>query len=267
MNEIKSFNWKRNWNYFLAKLLISLKEIKEYRIDVYFSLFSYSVTLITYMFFYLVFFDFLEILDWSNFEFLLFFILCWLGSLIVVNFSLRSFKTVLLKGDMNKLMTLPLNKFLLANLTIIKGRNFFTVILNFFIYLFLTLTLDYEFHLILFSVLVLLLGSIFFIIFVDFFYVLAFFFKEVDIVYNLFIKEMVYLNEKFTPNLFSGSFFKDFFFLLPSAFYGYFALEVLRGEFNLFLHYLSFCLIIILVMFIITLIIWHYGLKKYEAFG
>lgn len=85
--------------------------------------------------------------------------------------------------------------------------------------------------------------------------------------YDNIFKEVVYLNEKFTPVLFEGSYFKDFFYLLPSAFYGYFAVEALRGNFSTMLGYLPYFMIVNAILLIITHIVFNRGLKKYEAFG
>jgi ABC-type uncharacterized transport system permease subunit len=117
------------------------------------------------------------------------------------------------------------------------------------------------------SILVLFLGTISYMIFTNLFMSFSFYFKKIKILYILFFKKIIYLNEKFTPKSFESSPFRNFFYLLPSAFYSYFVIEVLNGRFSVLLYYLPYFLLLNLILFLIFIFVWKQGLKRYEAYG
>lgn len=106
-----------------------------------------------------------------------------------------------------------------------------------------------------------------FISFVNFLESLAFFLKRNESIVRLFNNEINYLNESFPPKVFEGSVLEKFFFILPSCVYGFFVVEVLRG--NLF--YVQKWFLPIIISFVVlslgVYLLWYFGLKKYEAYG
>lgn len=261
------FYFKRNLNYLITKLYLCLKSLKEYKIDLYFSLISNFVFLIVYYVFYIIFFNFIGILNWNNSDYLLFFVACWIGSLNSLNFSLRNFHKTLLEGNLNRYLCIPINKYLGACLDTTSGKNLFTVILNVIVFVLIVFFVKYNVFLLLFSLLLLFVGSFSFAIITNFIFVFSFYFKGIHLLYNSFFKEVIYLNEKFTPVLFEKNIFKSFFYMLPSAFYGYFVIEVLKGNFDKLLVYLPYFIILNLLLIILTYLIWKKGIMKYEAYG
>lgn len=268
MKKETSFGFRRNLSFIGTNTILLFKSLKEYKIDLYFSLWSNFIYFITYYFFYIVLFDFLKILDWNNFDFALFFIAMWIGSLNTLNFSFRNFKQTLISGGLNINLTRPTNVFVTTSFDTTSGRNLFTVILNSILFFICALFFGYSLKSTLISYFILTVGTFSFILITDAVMLLSFYIKEIQSFYTKFVKDVIYLNEKFTPLMFEGNnILRNIFFILPSAFYGFFTIEVLKGRFDLMLQYLPNFLILNFFLIIFIYFIWNKGLKSYEAFG
>lgn len=262
----KLFGWRRNLDYIKTKISLAIVENKEYKANFYSVLLIDIVITIVYVFFYQILGELIfGIIGWELKDYIMFWIAIMIPSKSRYIFSLLLFKGIILSGKLNNYLTKPIKPFLLAGFDITSGAAVISTFIFFIIYWFLVFYNSYNY--VIYGFLVLLLGTLSYISLINFFLSFLFFSKGIDVIFNLFHNEIIFLNEKFTPKLFDKSFFSSFFYLLPSAIYGYFVIEVLKGNFELFLFYLPFFIGSIIFMILITIILWHYGLKKYEAFG
>ena len=270
MNETNKFR-KRNFfqkysEVFFTKCKIALKENKEYKAQ-FWSVVLFDLILV---FVILLFFEFygklvFEILNWSIFDFFLLFCFQLLAGKFYWMHNLRFLSQRILQGELNLYLIRPVNTFFLTSIKFISGSNIITGVILLIVTIFAIFIGNYQ-NIIL-AVIILVLGSIYFVIFIDFLYSFAFFIKESMFLVQIFNHQLNMNIQHFTPKLFEMSIFKWVAFLLPSAIYGFFAVQALKNEFTLLLFFLPYLLISFFIMLFGVILMWHYGLKKYEAFG
>jgi len=91
--------------------------------------------------------------------------------------------------------------------------------------------------------------------------------KSNEFLINLFNKQLNFTIEEYTPRLFLETKFKWIAFLLPGSIYGFFTIESLKNNYEILLYFLPYLLLSFSIMTIGIYLLWHYGLKKYEAYG
>lgn len=266
MDKIKPFGFIRHKDFIVEKIKLAIKENKEYKANLYSVLFLDVIITIVYFFFYKILGDLIfGIVNWEFKDYMMFWLAIMIPSKSRFIFSLLRFKESILTGKLNTYLTKPIKSFIFSTFEIASGASVISTSLMVIVYAIVVYLFNYEY--ILYGTLVLILGTISYLTMINFFLSFLFFAKGADIFFNIFHREIIFLNEKFTPKMFEQSFFANFFYLLPSALYGYFVIEVLKGNFNLFLFYLPYFILTIVVMLISTYFMWKSGLKKYEAFG
>lgn len=72
-------------------------------------------------------------------------------------------------------------------------------------------------------------------------------------------------NRSFTPKMLDNLSF--WFYLLPSSISGYIVIEILLGRVQLFYDIFAYIIALFCVLVIVLYLLWHYGLRRYEAFG
>lgn len=270
MNETNKFR-KRNFfekysEVFFTKCKLALKENKEYKAQ-FWSVVLFDLILVcVILIFYTIYGNLINsILNWNLIDFFLLFCFQLLAGKFFWMHNLRFFSQRLLQGELNLYLVRPINSFFISSIKFISGSNILTGIVLFVITIGTIFTNSYEN--ILLSILIWFLGSIYYLIFVDFLYSFGFFIKESNFLVDLFNYELNFAIESYTPKMFENSLFKYIAFLLPSAIYGFFAVEALKGRFDLLMYFLPYILISFFIMLFGVILMWHYGLKKYEAFG
>lgn len=251
---------------FFIKCIISLKENKEYKTQLWFVILFDTILFFMMMIFYIVYGNLVfEFLEWSSYDFMVFFLIQLLTAKVLWLHFLRYFSTRLVRGDLNQVLVKPVNSYFFTNTLQINGANIVTGIVLFFIIVFFLIFGHY--NNILLASLIWLIGTIFYIVYYNFFASLAFFMKSSDYILDMANSKLNFVVEEYTPKLFLNSGFRWIAFLLPGSFYGFFTIEALKGRFDLLFKFLPFILLFWTVLTLFLVIAWKIGLKRYEAYG
>ncbi len=250
------------------QFILALKQLKEYKID-FFMGFLVNVSLtITYLFFYYFFNDLSNgILDWNFYDFILFFFMGFFSSLFLRFFWVRMLVFILKRGKLNTILSKPVNPFFFLVLHEIRGSFIpFTFIL--FIITLSLIFISQDYSNFLFAFLIVLIGFLIQVLFLNVIFSMAFFTKGlVNYLFEIYYRNLNSTVETYTPKFFENTKIVELVYLFPVAFIDYFFIEILKGRTTEVFVYLPNFLFFGLICFIILLIEWHYGLKKYEAFG
>ncbi len=251
---------------FFIKIYLSIKAIKEYKTNTALDFFTTITLSASFLIFYFIYQkELVPFLNWEYYDFIIYFFLLLYASLILRFFILTNFKYTLTSGKLNEYIVKPISP---LYFTLINGHRP-TIILSATIYtIILTILITYgKYSNYLISFTIFLFGYISHTIIMNMILSLAFFIKESGIIYDIYYRNTFFTVEQFTPKLFEQSFLRFFAFLIPAAYYGYFVIESLKGRFNELIYYFPFMLIITIICSITLFTLWHYGLRKYEAFG
>lgn len=248
---------------FKERMRQGLKENKEYKANFYSILFFDIALLFVFMLFFQIYSSMIgSDLNWTSFDFVVYYLTLFFGSKIKWFFSLQFLREHLIAGDLNMHLTKPLNIFLFENMRMISGVNIIFIPLALILFIISVLYGNYN-HLF-FAITLLLIGSIFEVIFINFIESTSFFIKD-----NRFLSDMgyrlIYTNEKYTPKAFEK--LTNIFYFLSTSIYGYFVIEILNSRFDQFFYFLPYIILIYFCFSILTYFMWKIGLKKYEAFG
>jgi len=267
---VNQSNLEKHLIFFITRFKIALQTSKEYKSNLYSHILNDLVITITYMIFFKIVLGLIgNNLNWSYFDFWIYFLLLGIAAKSMYNFTLRKFSKILLTGDFNTVQLHPINRFLNSITKRITGHSTITTF-NFVIILIISIIFKSESYIlinIILATLFFIFATIYFYMYINFFESFAFFFKNIEQTVRFANNQVNYINEFYTPKVFESSKFKDFFYLLPSALYGYLTIEILKGNYFLSLHYLYYAIIIFVIFCVSISILWKFGLKKYEAFG
>jgi len=205
------FNFKKNLNFILAKIIIGLKENKEYKINLYSAIIVNLVVVLIYLIFFMIFNkNFPEVLNFTRYDFLVYGFLILSGSKIYHIFVLKYFSKKLLRGDLNLILTKPINPFLFSIFSSFRGP----VIIVFPMLLLITLLLiyfgDYSIINYIPAILFFIFSCIYYMIFFNIFESLAFFIKE-----NYFFTEIIYRSIVLALNIGTIFNFQSYSYLMP----------------------------------------------------
>ncbi len=249
---------------FIYKYLEALLTIREYPYNFLIHFFVDILTYILMVIFYLVFREFIgNLVNWTLFDFFVYTVLIYTIHKFSNLFSLLKLKSLILSGKLNKFLFLPINTYFYTCLNSMKERRVITTILNFIILIILILYGNY-FNLILFA-LFFIFSIFYFLFFYNLFYVLDFWLFGNNPFYDIFLKTEE-INKRFLPVIFSEYRFGSLFLFLPTSISGYFIFEILKGNL-IIINYLYLIIIIFIFLVVLNFLLWHYGLKKYEAFN
>lgn len=250
------------------QFLLALKQLKEYKADFYMGLLTYTVTTLSYFVFYIVFQELsAEILNWTYYDFMLFFFIGMLTSLALRFFWVRPLVNIVKHGNLNTVLSKPVKPYFFIIIADLRGSFIpFT-----FIFLLIVISMSffessYSNHFL--ASLILIIGFIVQILFLNIIFSLAFFTKGlVNYLFKLYYQNLNTLIEAYTPKFFESSKFVHIIYLFPVSFIDYFFIEILKGNTETMFFYLPYFLLFGLICLIILIIQWKVGLKKYEAFG
>ena len=181
MEQYKNQNiLQKHFNFYLKKFKLALQTSKEYKSNLYSHIFSDIIITISYMIFFKVTHNLIgEHLNWTYFDFWLYFLLIGISAKSMYSFTLRKFSNVLLKGDFNTIQTKPINRFIYSITNNTTGHGIITTI-NFIIAFIISIFYNLEIYNIIntiFSIIFLILVNIYFYAFFNFFESFAFFIK------------------------------------------------------------------------------------------
>jgi ABC-type uncharacterized transport system permease subunit len=256
-------NIQKYFEIFFTKVIIALKENKEYKANLWNALITNVVSFLVILLFFSALSPLLgEILGWTFRDYILYISMLLLLGKVHMVFTLKFLQRVLLNGDFNTILLKPVNSFFYFS-TQFKG----VVLVTFSIFLLINLFLIFLYYNFSFIFLFYFLFSIIYVpLFFSFFISTAFFMKENSMFVNI-PRQLNNRIKEFTPRSFENYSFGFLLYILPSGASAFILIEILRGNFiysNIILKIIfpSFLLIVLGIY-----VMWKIGLKKYEAFG
>ncbi len=251
-----------------VQFLMALKQLKEYKIDFYMGLVTNIIVSLSYVLFYLVF-DNLSggILDWEYYDFILFFFMSFFTSLLLRFFWVRSMVILLNNGNLNMVLSKPVNTFFFVIIKDLRGSIiFFTFFLGLITILLSITNTSYSNYILAYSIA--LIGFLIQAIFLNVIFSMAFLTKGlVKYLFSIYYHNLNTAVETYTPKFFEETNLKYLAYMFPVSFIDYFFIEILKGNTTEVLLYLPYFLLFGIICLMILILQWHYGLKKYEAFG
>lgn len=264
----KGLGLKRHLIYIKESFVLMFKYLIEYKINIY----SMFITIITWHFSQFILIsiisnNFGELISWEFKDFILFIILANYLYFLVGLFSWGNVLfSILKKGDLNGLLTKPLNNKIKFYFYKLDGPSLIFILMS-IIYTSVLLII-YEIKILnisLFIPIALLVTflNVFFWLTLDTFELI-----KMGITNNLlFIREISDNLQLYPSGFFKFTNFKFILNLVPIYFISSLLIPIATNKIiNLKLQ-LTYLFSILIVLFIIFFINWHYGLKKYEAFG
>lgn len=260
----------KNIDFIVTSLKIKFTILTEYRSNLYSGILGNTIFMSVLFFTYNILQNnFQEVFYWTFEEYLLFAIFLEIF-LFIFSPWFRHLSQTLLKGDLNKYLTRPLNPFLqysfddLSVLAILYSNLYVFLGIIYFIFI----VPEFYFIKFIFILLMATFGGIFLTSMDCLINNLAFFMKKND-----FIKDIKISSE----NLFSqypASFFKTnklriFSLFIPLVYYASFVTDFYFGyiNFDSFLQYFGVLLLLIGISSYLAYLLWKNGMKRYEAFG
>lgn len=268
----KPFGLKRNMEYIKEMLIIKFKTLIEYKTNLVMAFINNLFRIFTQsIFLFVIAINFNDFINWSFKEYLFFIII---SNLIYRYFGLLFFTTILkrylISGNLNISLIRPINSFLQYLLRFIPIQAIFPATI-YLIALIIYLVYYFEYSIIInFFMLIpfLFIGGIFSILIIRYLESFAFFIKESSFLLKSYNSTST-IFQIHPAKIFDGSKIKFISLMIPNVYFGFYATQFLFGHItNIYLMVLFLSLIIFNILFGFGIFInWHYGLKKYEAFG
>jgi len=253
----------KSFNFIFERVRIAFRENIEYKANMWTAILANLTRLFVLMLFFFIFESLIgEILEWSNYDFMLYSGLILAGQKVAYFVSVRKFKYHLLIGDLNIILCKPISSLLFQFFRRLHGAVLivFPILVSFVICL--MVFGDYENYLL--ASFVFLFGMAFHSLYISIFESLAFFFKESGFLVNLY-RDFNYSVNGFTPKMMEN--FSSVFYFIPGSLCGYFVVEILLGRVDYFWNIFWILGLMFIILCFILKFIWKFGLKKYEAFG
>lgn len=257
------------FNYIQANIHISLTKIKEYKINTISAIIVQIFFYITRILFLGVFAsNFGEVINWSIKDFMLYFILV---NFIIVFSSIIIYhpllKNNILKGQLNVYLIRPINRFFCYNFHNLSGVGFnmsiFNIVASIFIINYYNIELTFSITAPALIILLILL------------YITIKVFVESINFWSLGLSQTAYKlvstadkTLEVNPGKLFENVHSNFLYTIPLFLVATLLMPTLKGEFTS-PHSIQITILIstICILAILTAINWHFGLKKYEAFG
>lgn len=270
MENIKPFGWRRNIDYIKVNFFIMWKSLIEYKIHFYSMFFDQ----IFYVVFYFIFLfvlstNFGEVIGWNLFDFVLLMILI---DLIRVGQGIFLWEANIFdsitSGSFNHYLVRPISCQFKYFFSRINASAIFYFISDLFLLIFAIIYFNETINLVLLfiiSVLMIILEGTFSIFYNSFGFIYIGFERNV---LNPFIVPVYRMLNQYPAQFFQKSRILSIFFIFPIFYISSLLIPLSRGinVSNLYLQLLIITILII-IFISVSIINWHYGLKKYKAFG
>lgn len=262
---------KQYFNFFLQNFIIAFKSLIEFKTNLINVILVHIFQIFTIFVFGYVFVNSIgSVIGWTFFEYLLFILSLTISfSLIAHNFfSFKSLNENILSGKLNIHLYRPGNP--LIKYLIETKFSVVVYLVNIVFYLLLLdLIYDYKLILVVYSLPLLILISLGYLVLYFILESFAFYMLELGkSMRNILDQEIVKKVINYYPtNFFQATNLKYFFMLIPLSFIATEVVPVLSGKETINFNVLLFLLIFIILGYIILHFIWKKGLEKYEAFG
>lgn len=269
MDKNYKFGFLHYWNYFKVNYIISLKSLFEYKSNLYASLFIvlfWDLAIIGFGFF---FEDFLSIINFSLADYFLYLFLIYsISNLTWLFLDEKELELFLLRGDFTKFLYIPGNRFL-NYFNYIEFNSGVISIGNIVIFLPLILYYgNYSFQYCLLIILVYFLSLLLNIFTLQIINAINFYYyKASQSLFSTFFA-VDEINMSYTPLFFEKSKFGLVVVLFQTFFIAKLVLPLFKGEIiDHFWFYILILFGITSTLIIGTLILWHYGLRRYEGYN
>lgn len=263
-NMTKLLGLKRNVGFIMARLKLAFRENIEYKVNLYSAIAINLAMIFVTLLFFSVYIKFSGvILNWSYKDFILYSLIVLAGSKSQFIFSIRGFKTQLLKGHLNNGLIRPINPYIFHSMFYLMGPVL--IIFPFLLFMIYGMLFYYHYANILLFSIFFIFSFIYSSFFYSFFGSLAFFIKENEFLVSASsnINNVV---EWYTPKMFENI-STTYIYLFPSAVLGFISVELLKGNTNLLLRLLPYILTTFFLLIISIYFMWKIGLKRYEAYN
>ena len=270
MNSITPFGWKRNLGYIYQGILLVLKETKEYKASIYSATLIQLVYYLVYtLFFYIMAINFSDIIIWKIEDYILYFLFIGVvADMGGVMFWRNQLFFVLRNGYFNSLLPKPINPFLKKFIGGIAPYGIIfmcisIILIPFVIWIFKIKFETFLLPIIIISLLVILMSSLF--LFIE---SIEFIQLKLSEVFHFPIKNLININEMYPAPYFLDTKLRFGFLFVPFFYVGSLVIPLFRGYPVWNLQFQIISIIFFITLFILGIIVnWHYGLKRYEAFG
>lgn len=258
----------KTFDFFIERTKMQIKYIIEYKINFYSMFFSELGNAFSYILI-LLSLDTLNLIpEWTLEDYILFVLLSQISLYIYGAFFWGgSIKNYLKSGKMNNFLIRPIN---------VIYQQYFN--LNIFGLLGLTLNIMYLFvfkyyfglsyNVIFIGIPLAIIATI--PMFVINFFANSIYFWNYGIpeIFYIFFGRIRYTSRTYPPTIFSGTNFKYVFMFFPAFYVSFITIPIINGQFpENFWFYNILIFGISAILFIISIINWHYGIKRYEGFN
>lgn len=249
--------------------LIKLKSIKEYPTNMYLGLLiSFTMVFTGLILSYVLYASFKDIVPWSFKEFIFYLFYILFIAHLLFSFYIRSNLAItLLSGQFNTYLVRPRKVFfqyfiMEAGIVGLLNTIPYFVILSVFLFLY-----DFIISRLLITIIYTFISSILIILIYHFLNSLGFFIKNINNFKESLMSQSIFFNR--FPAVHFIEKFPYLYLLFPQIYFGGFILNYLFGYATLTLvTQMLFKIIILEIVLVLGIYsVWHYGLKKYEAFG
>ncbi len=253
---------------FLTRFSIGIKEALQYKAQFYTGTISHLTFNLVMIFSTIVVLNNFSFIDFTIFEIIFMFLH---SQVLVMSFGLflwyKKFSNTIKLGDLNLYLTKPILTNFFCTITYFPYYALFYCFFDLILFLFFGLYFNFLNPSYILTFLISLIGIGILVFEFRVLDSLAFFIKENYLILKFF-RRFDGLYHQFPIILFENSLF-FFGLIIGFSLYGVLPISFYFGKVSLDLIYLSYILGGLFLIFLIFLekIIWHYGLKKYEAFG
>lgn len=266
----KPFGWRRNLDYIKANFNIMWKNLTEYKINLYSAFLEQIVYYIVYLFFYIALSQsFSSIINWKIEDFLLY--ATFLDLILVIAgifYWSKDLRPDILSGKLNLTLIRPLNPQFAYQLLNLSSAPLIMILMN--IIVLIGISIYYNITLIswVLPIMYLLLITFSYIMFKLFIKSINFYTFGITYIIDT-IEYQTFFGLRLYPSpFFKHSIFEKIFLIYPIFFSGTLLLPTLK-KYPIINLKLQILILISLTLFftIASIINWHYGLKKYNAYG
>jgi len=267
----KPLGFRRNLDYIKENFILVWKVLIEFKSNLYSSLFlQFFYYFNKYLFFYVLFSSVGDIIGWELIDYLiLILIIDLLYSFIEFFNSNGNFSDYLLSGDLNLVTSKPQGiffKFFFGNL---RSSAILFLITSFIALIILFFQINFSLGNLILSIFIFILLVLLHLSISFFISSLAFLSKNLDSQFSNIYWTISNEVSNYPSQFFKNLKFRFIFYIFSGFFVSSLLIPLLRG-YDFFInpfYQLGIILSLIVFFSLITFLNWHFGLKKYEAFG
>ena len=272
-NNIKPFGWRRNLDYFKENFIIMWKSLVEYKMNFLVAFIEQIIFFFAQFIFFIVFSqNFAKDIGWNVSDFLIFamfadFIIVFAGFFI---WKFYRFQSILVTGKLNSYINKPINSMFCFIFSDFSSRAFTMLLMNIIVFPIILIYFKISFVKLLIPFILFLFICSMYIFAFSFFSSINFFnFGISDALFNSYDTVLHGISKSYPAPFFDKNVvLKKILFFVPIFFIGSLLIPLINGSSLNEFYFQIIALLFFNLLFLLGLImVWHYGLKRYEAFG